>query len=52
MGDIVQLAMLVVTVDMVTEGLGRSWEIREGHGRLWKVMKGHRGSFSIIRLTF
>ena len=47
-----QSAMLLVMVDMVTEGLGRSWEIREGHGRLWKVMKGHRGSFSIIRLTF
>ena len=47
-----QSAMLVVMVDMVTECLGRSWEIREGHGRLWKVMKGHRGSFSIIRLTF
>ena len=52
MDDIVQSAMLVVMVDMVTEGLGRSWEIREGHGKLWKVMKGHRGSFSIIRLTF
>ena len=47
-----QSAMLVVMVDMVMEGLGRSWEIREGHGKLRKVMKGHRGSFSIIRLTF
>ena len=47
-----QSAMLVVMVDMVTEGLGRSWEIREGHGKLWKVMKDHRGSFSIIRLAF
>ena len=52
MGDIVQSAMLVVMVDMVMEGLGRSWEIREGHGKLWKVMKDHKGSFSIIRLAF
>ena len=44
--------VLVVMVDMVMEGLGRSWEIREGHGKLWKVIKDHRGSFSIIRLAF